>query len=654
MFRLTVTSSTGESSSDTITFFRRPVIPFHSLKTVVVPEPPNLMDFVKDRAAAIALGKAFFWDMQTGSDGIQACATCHYHVGADARRRNTLHRGANGVFDTGGPNVLLDDLDFPLFNDDIVGSQGVVRTDFVAIQPGEAEEEGNLVPDPVFHVNGLNTRQVTGRNAPTIINAVFNVRSFLDGRANFVFNGVTPFGRRDLNDPTVLEVQPDGTVAPVHVELINASLASQAVGPQGSNVEMIWDGRVFAQLGQKLLPLRPLAKQIVHPADSVLGGMVHPLGRGLNTTYQQMIEDAFWGKWWDSPVLTPDGFTMMEANFTLFWGLAIQMWEATQVSDDAPFDRWREGDDTALTEQQKAGHDVFMNQGLCFECHINAEFTGAVVSSLIIEDPLEQMVMGDEAIAFYDNSFYNIGVRDTLDDIGVGGTDPFGNPLSFVKLSQQGVDIGPPLLFQAFVPPDHRTAVNGAFKVPTLRNVSETAPYMHSGSFGSLREVVNFYARGGDFSEENIADLDTAIRPLPLTPADKSAMVAFLESLTDERVLYRKAPFDAPQIFIPHGHVGDDALCVDDGDGAAIDCMVEIPATGAFGGFPPGPTPTECVPVCGNTLVEAGEDCDDGNAVDGDGCSAFCTVETVARAGDVDGDGDVDRCDLMLILGARN
>ncbi|MBW4678048.1 MAG: cytochrome-c peroxidase [Desmonostoc geniculatum HA4340-LM1] len=52
--------------------------PTFSLKTVTVPEPDNLGEFVKDKTAAIALGKAFFWDMQVGSDGITSCASCHF------------------------------------------------------------------------------------------------------------------------------------------------------------------------------------------------------------------------------------------------------------------------------------------------------------------------------------------------------------------------------------------------------------------------------------------------------------------------------------------------------------------------------------------------------------------------------------------------
>ena len=60
-----------------------------------------------------------------------------------------------------------------------------------------------------------------------------------------------------------------------------------------------------------------------------------------------------------------------------------------------------------------------------------------------------------------------------------------------------------------------------------------------------------------------------------------------MEALTDERVLYRRAPFDHPQLFVPNGHPGDSSSTVDaDGDGLADDLMIEIPAVGAAGGNP--------------------------------------------------------------------
>ena len=76
--------------------------------------------FIKNEAAAILLGKAFYWDMQTGSDGV-ACATCHYHAGADARETNQLSpglKGGNALFDatatgSGGPNYTPNSADFP-------------------------------------------------------------------------------------------------------------------------------------------------------------------------------------------------------------------------------------------------------------------------------------------------------------------------------------------------------------------------------------------------------------------------------------------------------------------------------------------------------------------------------------------------------------
>ncbi len=657
VFELTVTDLLGTSATDTVTISRFPRFPEPSLKTVPVPEPDNLFDFVKDKNAAIALGKTLFWDMQVGGDGVQACASCHHHAGADARFRNTLHPGPNGVFDVGGPNHTLLRSNFPFIEDDIVGSQGVARTDFVSIVPGRALDDGVTVLDSTHSVGSINTRQVTGRQAPSVINAIFNIRSFWDGRANFVFNGVNPFGLRDPNAPTILKVQPDGSVVPVRVAIEKSSLASQAVGPPNNEVEMSWNGRSFPELGRKLLNLRPLARQIVDPTDSVLGGMMHPSGRGLDTTYEAMVRSAFLDRYWDSTEQTPDGFSVMEANFSLFFGLAVQVYESTLVSDDAPYDRFREGDDSALTPQQKHGLEIFLNQALCIECHEGPEFTGATVSNIIVEDPVENMIMADRGTAVYDSAFYNIGVRPTTDDPGVAGTDPFGNPLSFTRLSQQNVVIGPPMLFEPEVDPNLRTAIDGSFKVPSLRNVELTGPYMHSGVFATLTQVVEFYSRGGDFIQENIQDATTSIRPLALTPQDETDLVAFLTSLTDERVRLQSAPFDHPQLFISNGHVGDVVALTDDGTGAAVNQLEEIAAVGAVGGPPilpfaqPNigagigpelpPLGACCIAgVCDAIVLEF--DCGAGMWTAG----GVCTVGSCSSCStDGDGDGVPDGCD---------
>jgi hypothetical protein len=65
----------------------------NSLTTVKTPDAPNFGQFVQDRKALLALGKALFWDQQLGSDG-QSCATCHYHAGADNRSKNQLDPGS--------------------------------------------------------------------------------------------------------------------------------------------------------------------------------------------------------------------------------------------------------------------------------------------------------------------------------------------------------------------------------------------------------------------------------------------------------------------------------------------------------------------------------------------------------------------------------
>ena len=89
-----------------------------TLKEIPVPEPTNLGTYVRNRNAAIALGKALFWDMQVGSDGVQACGSCHFRGGADPRSINQANPGGadnpDPTIDLGGPNSQLRPSDFPL------------------------------------------------------------------------------------------------------------------------------------------------------------------------------------------------------------------------------------------------------------------------------------------------------------------------------------------------------------------------------------------------------------------------------------------------------------------------------------------------------------------------------------------------------------
>lgn len=121
------------------------------------------------------------------------------------------------------------------------------------------------------------------------------------------------------------------------------------------------------------------------------------------------------------------------------------------------------------------------------------------------------------------------------------------------------------------------------FKTPGLRNVELTAPYFQNGGQLTLKQVVEFYNRGGDFHEQNIANLDADIQNLNLSDQNKEDLVTFLKALTDERVRYEKAPFDHPQLFIPNGHPGDETSLTNDGTGKAKDNLVEIPSVGRNG-----------------------------------------------------------------------
>ncbi|WP_243311312.1 cytochrome-c peroxidase [Fundidesulfovibrio agrisoli] len=451
------------------------------LSSIPVPAIPGIGNYIKDQDAAIRLGKALFWDMQVGSDGVQACASCHFQGGADVRSGNTLNPGGDGNFTVKGANGSLSPSDFPFHkvsnpdnaatvvsdSDDIAGAQGLVNYEFKSTNGDRtrSKDRGILQSEPVFQVNGKFVRQVTGRNAPSTINAVYYFYNFWDGRASNTFNGVNPFGAADTNAHVM--VNNNGSLVPETVALQNSSLASQSVGPPNNSVEMSFNGRTFPDLGRKLLAVRPLAKQHVHPSDSVLGSISASPARGVknSVSYKQMIKDAFVDKYWNSTQLV-DGHTQMEANFSLFWGLAVQAYERTLISDQSKYDLAQLGLAT-LTSQEEKGLGVFTSGGSrCSNCHAGAEFSDHTVSFVSGQglNPVLPTVVDTTAsgrVGTRDVGFHYIGVRPSPGDIGRAGTTPFGGPLSFTY--QSGV-------LQA------NAIVTGSFKTPTLRNVELTGP----------------------------------------------------------------------------------------------------------------------------------------------------------------------------------
>ncbi len=337
-----------------------PPVLLASLDTVpnpVIPKDPitgartlrgDLVDYVANLDAAIRLGKALFWDVQVGSDNKTACATCHFQAGQDGRTRNQFAPGHNGQWDGMAANqdAWAGAYPFTLAGisdlDNITGSQGVRKSAFAGINSKTGAESTTAVADSVFSAGGANVRQVTGRNAPGVINAVFNHRNFFDGRAQAEFNGVNPFGTRDAN----ARVWYVGVLGPTQIDISigNASLASQAVGPVLNAVEMSADGRTFPDVGQKLLGVKALRLQTVSPSDSVLGAYADPSGKGLTLTYQSMLQQAFKPKWWNTTktvrLANGKSYTMAAANMSLFWGISVMLYEATLVSDQTPIDRY--------------------------------------------------------------------------------------------------------------------------------------------------------------------------------------------------------------------------------------------------------------------------------------------------------------------------
>ncbi len=158
---------------------------------------------------------------------------------------------------------------------------------------------------------------------------------------------------------------------------------------------------------------------------------------------------------------------------------ALAAFERSLVSDDAPFDRYAADNLEALSPAQLRGLALFRSAALrCFECHVSGTFGS-----------------------------------DTFRITGVPDVDGFPH------------DAG-----RAAVAAD---AGDGAFKVPTLRNIVLTAPYMHNGVFSTLEEVIDFYSRGAgrQFGNESV---DPLVRPFELDAQQQADLIAFLTALTDE------------------------------------------------------------------------------------------------------------------------
>jgi parallel beta-helix repeat protein len=194
--------------------------------------------------------------------------------------------------------------------------------------------------------------------------------------------------------------------------------------------------------------------------------------------YVQLFDQAFGGS--GGSAVTFDNVTN-----------AIAAFERTIISNDSPFDRYAAGEATALTAAQRRGLTLFRSlKTRCFECHGFPTFANP--------------------------DFKVIGVPDMPPNL-VNTPTPTEGP----DLGRAEIAGGEPY--------------KRAFKVPTLRNVALTAPYMHNGRFQTLEEVLDFYASGGGAGNGmNLPNLDDKIRRFKLTDQERKDLVAFLHALTDE------------------------------------------------------------------------------------------------------------------------
>jgi cytochrome c peroxidase len=544
--------------------------PLRSLRSIAIRKPPDLGRYVRNEKALVVLGKALFWDLQLSSDNSVACATCHFHAGADHRRQNQLSTAKDPV----QLNWTLAPGDFPFGSNFMAaghraGSAGVFPREFLGLSDDGgadlgADRSGEVLPS----IHGLNLRQVTRRNAPSVINSVYTFRNFWDGRASDIFSGWTPFGDSDPRALVLLDT--DGGLVKIRVRIENASLASQAVGPPLDAGEMSYGGRTWPALGRKMIGERPLALQKVAPDDGVLGPYASGTGRGLapEHTYLSLIRAAFQPEFWRSASLVdPGGVTLGQAlrepggpdfyqseyNFPLFFGLAIQAYESTLISDDSPYDRYLDGQRDALTTTQQIGLEMFERRA-CATCHVDPELTLATYSG----------VFGNAGFPGLgpDAGFFNTGVEPAANDPGIAAEDPFGVPLSRTARANPGV-----------------APFRGFFKTPSLRNVELTGPYFHTGSKATLEQIIDFYTAGGDY-------FAAVLRRWGPDASERVAMPAFMKSFTDDRVRFERAPFDHPELCVPIGHVpdGKDGVVAQQSAGrVAAERWALIPPVGATG-----------------------------------------------------------------------
>ncbi len=180
---------------------------------------------------------------------------------------------------------------------------------------------------------------------------------------------------------------------------------------------------------------------------------------------------------------------------------ALAAYERSLVGMGSRFDRAVRGDTSAISAEERRGFNLFMGKAGCGSCHF-APLFGGVAPPLYIAS-----------------------------DVEIIGTPAAPNSTRFDADSGRGAI-------------DHRADHVRAFKVPSLRNVAVTAPYMHNGTFLTLRQVMDFYEGGG--AHGRLPNQTLATDSLHLTASERDAVIAFLQTLTDSGVRPDRVKMNVP------------------------------------------------------------------------------------------------------------
>lgn len=314
--------------------------------------------------------------------------------------------------------------------------------------------------------------QVGRRNTPAIWNVAHNRWFFWDGRAD--------------------------------------SLWSQSLKPTESSTELNGSRLQVAHLIAGDRKLYRLSKKIFGTLPDLSDRERFPPAGG-----PQANDGVRQANWWGMDAADRAAISHVFANV----GKAIAAFEATITTGPAPFDtfvaelRADKTQSTAISPAAQRGLKTFLGKGNCVLCHSGPAFTNKEFHDIRVPQrptaSVPDLGRAEGVTALFEDEFISPGPH---------SDDPEGSRAQH-------------LLYL-----DGETGFRGHFKVPSLRNVALTAPYMHAGQFKTLREVVHYYSTlEGAIEPAEPLHIELLIRPFALTEQEIDDLVAFLESLTSRK-----------------------------------------------------------------------------------------------------------------------